>query len=179
MRNQVIAGHKIEFYDSIDVMKTARMMQFQKNVHLESVGGDPENADRIDKEILHYNKKGDTRNVDILTKNRNQSLHFALSNINPGTISHACWVSSIDGKKVLNLDGRSINLHDHSDEGLQALARVIENWDTPKGHFYRIVKELKKKLRTSLKLLFLKCMRLRMAKSTHSMNSEGSEQACF
>lgn len=169
MRTKKIGGHVVEFYDSIDVMITARLMQFHKYTVLEGIAPNAENLDRMDKEIIHWAKKKQFAKIDVVTKNRNQSLHFALSNINPGTLSHACWVSSIDGKKYLQIDGNSISLLDHSDEGLQAVARLIEKWDTRQGMFYQMADQLKKKLIASLRWLFLKYLQRKRRKVLYSV----------
>lgn len=156
MENVKVKGVDLEFYDSIDVMITSRFMQFNKFFAMENMSAP--NLEAIHKqelEALTLLKSERYEDLEKLIKNRSQALAMALNNINPNTLSQACFISSINGEKKVRTKDGVLNLNDSSDEGIKKVANYIEGLDTSKGKIFQLVESLKKKFNSKLTRFFL------------------------
>ena len=141
----IIEGHKVERYDSIEEMPIARYMNFNRFVMMDSgIGSDLESIDEHDRKLIQFAKKGKTKEIIQEVSNRNQNMRFILENINMRHLSYAVTVKSIDGQGV----------YDYSDEGCKKRVELFTKWSATKGFLEGVVSNLVKKLEGEIDTYF-------------------------
>lgn len=143
MREENIAGHRVEFYDSIEELPIVRYQRFNKMLLVDAgVGGDVSDFDNHLERVLTYLANG---KIDLATTelhNLRQNIYFVQENLSPKYLSFAALIKSIDGKPCSDL----------SDEGLaKALGRLR---NAPVGRLSALLGGAKKKIDEDLLVSF-------------------------
>ena len=143
MREENIAGHRVEFYDSIEELPIVRYQRFNKMLLVDAgVGGDVSDFDNHLERVLTYLANG---KIDLATTelhNLRQNIYFVQENLSPKYLSFAALIKSIDGKPCSDL----------SDEGLAKTLGRLRN--APVGRLSALLGGSKKKIDEDLLVSF-------------------------
>jgi hypothetical protein len=142
MREETIGKHSVVFYDSIDELPMPRLHKWQKYIFFDSnIGGTAEDAARHAIAIREANARGDKDRVAKLTMNLEQSLRFAVSNMNPKSLAYASMIHSING----------VPQTDITEYGLETTLQKVLGHGVTWGMVKATVNLLKKKSRKTLR----------------------------
>lgn len=143
MKTEVIAGHKVELYDSIDELPIVRYNKYNKLMLIETgVGSDLNDINSHVNKIKGFMNKSDNKSAFIELDNLRQNLYFISQSMSPKYLAFAVLVKSIDGVIQFDL----------SEESLKKIIDVLSS--AKKSYFDRIVNHLKKNFDKELDLYF-------------------------
>lgn len=135
MRIEKIAGHRVEFYDSIDELPIVRYQKFNKMLLVDSgVGSDVGDFDNHIEKIIAFIGNGNTDLAVTELGNMRQNLFFVQNNLSPRYLSFAALVKSIDGRPC----------SDVTDEGLQRTLDILKGGKA--GQMVALLMAAKKKI---------------------------------
>lgn len=133
-----LGKHKIEFYDSIDLLPFDRFNSFNKYVMLDAeLGSDVIAFDQKISKIFQFLGKEMTKEATGELYNLRNTYHNVMNENNVCGLAFACLVRKIDGEKV----------EDFSFENLGAILEQFSKW----GLTIRNVKESVDSLKKNLK----------------------------
>lgn len=134
MRTIELAGHKVEIYDSIDMLPITRFHKYQKYLLVDSgVGSDIQAFDQRVEKARRFMMAGQTDKAIKEFENLRQCVFMIQSEISPRHLAFACLVKSIDGKECGDL----------SDDGLRGVLDKFK--DVTEGELTDQLDSVKKK----------------------------------
>lgn len=143
MRIEKIAGHKVEFYDSIDELPVVRYQRFNKMLLVDAgVGSDISDFDNHIERVLTFIANGKNEMAATELSNLRQNVFFVQQNLSPRFLAFASLIKSIDGKPC----------NDISDDGLQRTLQRLKN--SPVGKMVALFTAAKKKIDDDLLATF-------------------------
>lgn len=135
MRIEMIAGHRVEFYDSIEELSIVRYQRFNKMLLVDSgVGSDISDFDSHVERVMTFLSKGKNDMAITELQNMRQNVYFVQENLSPGLLSFAALVKSIDGEQC----------NDLTDEGLQRTLAKLKSGKV--GVLSALLRSAKKKI---------------------------------
>tara|TARA_R110001592_G_scaffold295749_1_gene566055 strand:+ start:193 stop:939 length:747 start_codon:yes stop_codon:yes gene_type:complete len=142
-----LGKHKIEFYDSIDLMPFDRFNSFNKFIMLDAeLGSDVIAFDQKISKIFEFLGKEMTKNATNELYNLRVVYHNIMEMNNNKGLAFACLIRSIDGEPLKN----------YSIENLRAVLEKLNSWGLKMLDVSEHSDNVKKKIEQELKLFFPK-----------------------
>ena len=146
MIKKEIGRLKVELYSNINELPSERYHKFNLYCLMSAgIGNDAESVVEHIQNIYQALSKNDTDRLLIQLQNYHHSLHLILEHQDTQCLAFACLVASIDGKPTKDI----------SDDGLQYTQYLIMREEN-RLKVLTILYQLKKKLKTNLKSIFLR-----------------------
>ena len=140
-----LGKHKIEFYDSIDLMPFDRFNSFNKFIMLDAeLGSDVIAFDQKISKIFEFLGKEMTKNATNELYNLRVVYHNIMEMNNNKGLAFACLIRSIDGEPLKN----------YSIENLRAVLEKLNSWGLKMLDVSEHSDNVKKKNRTRTKTFF-------------------------
>jgi len=137
MRTEIIKGHTVEMFDSIDQLPITRYHAFNKYIMIDSgIGSDINDADKRMANTIQMIVKGDHSDAINELNNLRQTLAFIMGDVNPKMLSFGTLVKKIDG----------IDYDDMSQPGIDKVIGILSNAQVSFGMISGLWNEIKKKL---------------------------------
>lgn len=134
MREEKIAGHRLEIYDSIDELPVSRFQKYNKLMLIDTgVGGDLQDINAHISKIHGYLKTDINLAVRELD-NLRQNMYMISQEMSPKYLAFMALVKSIDGKVIFDFSEKNLKVT------LQKLSSV------KKKTLDKLIEGLKKKL---------------------------------
>lgn len=142
-----LGKHKIEFYDSIDLMPFDRFNSFNKFIMLDAeLGSDVIAFDQKISKIFEFLGKEMSKNATNELYNLRVVYHNIMEMNNNKGLAFACLIRSIDGEPLKN----------YSIENLRAVLEKLNSWGLKMIDVSEHSDNVKKKIEQELKLFFPK-----------------------
>jgi hypothetical protein len=142
-----LGKHKIEFYDSIDLMPFDRFNSFNKFIMLDAeLGSDVIAFDQKISKIFEFLGKEMSKNATNELYNLRVVYHNIMEMNNNKGLAFACLIRSIDGEPLKN----------YSIENLRAVLEKLNSWGLKMLDVSEHSDNVKKKIEQELKLFFPK-----------------------
>lgn len=143
---QIINGHDVEIYDSIETAPVRRFFSFTRYVIIESgIGSDPESVTKHFSHLSRLVRKGETENALIELFNTSEAFRFIMNGFNLKGRAVYCCIKSIDGKEYPN----------HlSDSDIDEMEKKLESFGITYAWVLDIFETLKKKFDSDFEVYF-------------------------
>ena len=142
MKEHIVNGHTVEYYDAIDDLPIVRHHRFNEFISLKSgIGSTMEDVDKHIMGTVQMVQRGDKDMAITKLMNMRQGIQFAIENVDPQSMAFAVLVHKIDG----------VEQKDTSDHGLKNVLNLLSEIKITYGMVKAIVEFVKKKLKKKRK----------------------------
>lgn len=125
MRTEVINGHKVKFYETIDETPIKNYHLMNKYLMIDSdIGSNMSDVDRHMKDSLLFLEAGDIEKAKEELLNLRQLFWLVMEEKNVTHLSFVCIIHSIDGEIIEDLSERNLR------DVLKTLDKQADNNDT-------------------------------------------------
>lgn len=157
MKEHIVNGHTVEYFDSIDDLPIKRHHRFNEFIALKSgIGSTIQDVDEHIMGIIQMVNRGDKEVAINKLLNMGQSLKFAIENVDPQSMAFAVLVNKIDGKETSDI----------SDHGLNKVIGLLSEIKISYSMIKSIVEFVKKKLKKRRKSISPKSSTEAVAENT-------------
>lgn len=139
MKKAKFNGHVLELYDSIQELPVTRFQMYNLNTMLDAgIGSDLSAYDQHVNRSVQYINAGQKESAITELRNKQQSVHFIMSNTSPEYNSFCAMIYKIDGREILD--------EDLTESGVQEIMKELGRKKFSIFDLRRIMKYIKKKI---------------------------------